>query len=339
VIQPYSSSDVGAKAIKIPRGVDAAGRKLWYYVEFRQPIGADMVLNVGNLTQGVILRTATEGDATTSVLLDMTPGSYPTENTREMQDGALALGRSYSDANAGVTISVASLTSTAAAIDVSFAGSTSTCVRTAPSITLTGPTAAVAAGTAQTYSFTLVNRDSSACSAGTFAIAGSVPSGWSGSLATSSLSVSAGASVSSSFTVTSAATAAAGTYGIGVAASNTASGTAQASATYSVATAATATLSESVATDKTSYLRGDLVYMTAKVLSGGLPVSGASVSFRLSKADGSVAMLSGVSDSNGYARAKLRLNKQKDPVGTYQLAATATSGSRTANASAVFSVN
>ena len=30
-----------AKAVKIPRGLDSSGRKRWYYLEYRQPIGAD----------------------------------------------------------------------------------------------------------------------------------------------------------------------------------------------------------------------------------------------------------------------------------------------------------
>ena len=35
--------------------MDASGRKLWYYVEYRQAVGVDAVLaGTGNLTQGVV---------------------------------------------------------------------------------------------------------------------------------------------------------------------------------------------------------------------------------------------------------------------------------------------
>ena len=336
-IEAYSSASVGAKAIKIQRGVDGSGRKLWYYVEYRQLIGNDAVLTSGNLTQGLVIRTATEGDDNSSTLLDMTPGSYALENTRELQDGALGLGLTYRDA-AGIAITTAALDGSSAGIDVAFGGTPPpTCTRATPMVAITGQTSSVAAGTTLVYTVSVTNRDSSACASGTFALAASLPSGFSGALAASSLSLSPGASASTSLTATSPSSAPTASYGIGVAASNTTSGSGSASIVYTVS-APLATLSESVATDKAVYVRGDTVRMTASVSAGGVAVSGASVSFRLTKSNGSITTLTATSDATGMAVASYRSNARKDPVGAYAIAATASSQGRTASASAAFTV-
>jgi hypothetical protein len=343
IIEPYSSSSVGAKAVKIPRGTDASGRKTWYYVEYRQPTGADAVLTTGNLTSGVVVRTATEGDGDSSYQIDMSPGSSMYSNV-EMADGALAVGQSHVDAAANVSFTLAWTAATGAAIDVMVGGGTApapTCTRAAPALTLSGPTSSVAAGSTVTYTLSLANKDSSACAATTFNLARSIPSGWTGTLAASSLSLSPGTSASTTLTVVSAATATAGSYGIGAGASSSVGSvhTANASATYSVASAPSGTLSETVGTDKTSYLRGQTVYMSALVRNNGVAVNGASVSFRITASNGSVTSVAATSGSDGYARATYRLGKGKGAIGGYALRADASSGGSTASASTGFSVN
>lgn len=342
VIEPYSSSSVGAKAIKIPRGTDSLGRKTWYYVEYRQLTGYDAVLNTGNLTTGVIVRTATEGDGDSSYQLDMSPGSSTYSNT-EMADGALAVGQSHADAAANVTLTLAWTATTGAAVDVLVGGGAPapTCTRAAPTMSLTGPTTAVAAGSTVSYTLSLSNRDSSACAATTFNLARSVPSGWTGTLAASSLSLSPGATSTTTLNVTSASTATAGSYGIGVGASSSIGSvhTTNASATYSVATASSGTLTGTVGTDKTSYMRGDTVYMSALVKNNGVAVSGASVSFNITRSNGSVTVLNATSGSDGYARSTYKVGKGKGAIGNYTLRADTSSGGSTATASSNFSVN
>jgi len=340
-IEPYSSSSVGPKAIKIPRGTDSGGRKLWYYVEYRQPIGADAVLaTTGNLTRGVIVRTATEGDGTSSRQLDMSPGTSTTSNYTELADGALAVGQSYVDATAKVTITLASTSTSGATVDVQIGTAAPTCTRAAPSLTLSGTTAAVAAGSTLNYTVSLSNRDSSACSASSFNLAKSLPSGWTGTLAASSLSLSPGASVSTTLSVTSSATAGAGSYGIGVGSSSSAGSvhTANASSTYSVASSSSGTLTETVATDKTSYLRGQTVYMSARVLRSGVAVNGATVRFNIRLPNGSVTVLTATTVADGYARSSYKLGRGKAAVGNYTVRADATSGSSAATSSTGFSV-
>jgi hypothetical protein len=343
VIEPYSATTVGAKAIKIPRGTNSAGQKLWYYVEYRQPLGVDSVLGTtGNLTKGVIVRTAVEGDPTSSRQIDMTPGSSTSSYT-ELADGALAVGQSYTDATAKVTLTLAWTASSGAAVDVLLGSAPApapTCTRAAPVVTLGAATTAVAAGSSKSYTVTVSNKDSSACAATSFSLARSVPTGWTGVLAMTSLSLSPGASASTTLNVTSPTTATAGSYVIGVGTSSAVGSmhTANASGTYSVATTSNSTaITETVGTDKTSYLRGQTVYMSARVLRSGVAVSGASVKFTVTLPGGTSTVLSATSGSDGYARGTYKLGKGKGAIGSYKLRADATSGSSTASANTGFS--
>jgi hypothetical protein len=343
VIEPYTATTVGAKAIMIPRGTNSAGQKLWYYVEYRQPLGVDSVLGTtGNLTKGVIVRTAVEGDPTSSRQIDMTPGSSTSSYT-ELADGALAVGQSYTDATAKVTLTLAWTASSGAAVDVLLGSAPApapTCTRAAPVVTLGAATTAVAAGSSKSYTVTVSNKDSSACAATSFSLARSVPTGWTGVLAVTSLSLSPGASASTTLNVTSPTTATAGSYGIGVGTSSAVGSmhTANASGTYSVATTSNSTaITETVGTDKTSYLRGQTVYMSARVLRSGVAVSGASVKFTVTLPGGTSTVLSATSGSDGYARGTYKLGKGKGAIGSYKLRADATSGSSTASANTGFS--
>jgi hypothetical protein len=343
VIEPYSATTVGAKAIKIPRGTNSAGQKLWYYVEYRQPLGVDSVLGTtGNLTKGVIVRTAVEGDPTSSRQIDMTPGSSTSSYT-ELADGALAVGQSYTDTTAKVTLTLAWTASSGAAVDVLLGSAPApapTCTRAAPVVTLGAATTAVAAGSSKSYTVTVSNKDSSACAATSFSLARSVPTGWTGVLAVTSLSLSPGASASTTLNVTSPTTATAGSYGIGVGTSSAVGSmhTANASGTYSVATTSNSTaITETVGTDKTSYLRGQTVYMSARVLRSGVAVSGASVKFTVTMPGGTSTVLGATSGSDGYARGTYKLGKGKGAIGSYKLRADATSGSSTASANTGFS--
>ena len=163
-----------------------------------------------------------------------------------------------------------------------------------------------------------------------------LPSGWNGALGASSLTISAGATASTTLSVTSSSTAAAGSYGIGVGSSSAAASehTASASATYTVAAAA-GTLSGSIATDKSLYLRGETVYLSARVLSSGTPVAGASVRFTISPG-GTATLLNATSGSDGYARSTYKLGKGKAAIGTYGARADATRNGATATASTSF---
>lgn len=218
---------------------------------------------------------------------------------------------------------------------------TPTCTRAAPTLTMTGPTAAVAAGTENRYTLSLKNNDSSACASTSFALARSVPSGWTGELSTTAIALSPGASGTATLAVMSKTTATAGNYGIGAGASS-ANGTihtANASAIYAVGAAAATGLTETVSTSKASYKAGEVVSITARVLKNGVAVSGANVAFDALKPNGvNHVILSATTDANGYARVSFTSGTGPSSIGTYKLSAVATSGSLKSTATTTFSV-
>ncbi|WP_024303654.1 NEW3 domain-containing protein [Pseudogulbenkiania sp. MAI-1] len=243
-LDPYEIAGSKSKALKILKGVDATtGAKTWYYIEYRQPVGFDTALPTlmynNNLTRGVQVRLGTDGDIGSSYLLDMTPGSEVGQ-----YDSALVPGQSYSDSTAGIVVTTLSADTTGATVNVSFASKpTQSCVQTNPSVLVsTSQNTSVAAGTSVTYTVAVTNNDSSACSASTFNLLASVPSGWGASFGSSALTVSPGSAGSTTFTVTSSSTALVSSYTIGATATNT-SYSASGSATYSVASTTTTTTS------------------------------------------------------------------------------------------------
>jgi hypothetical protein len=160
----------------------------------------------------------------------------------DIWDGALGVGRTYNDDAAGVTFTLVSADGNGAVVDVGVAAAPPpSCVRAAPVLALTGPTSALAAGSTATYTLNVSNRDSAGCAATSFALARSVPAGWSGVLGAGSLSLSPGATASTTLTVVSPTTATAGTYAIAAGSSSAAGAThtASASASYAIASKTT----------------------------------------------------------------------------------------------------
>lgn len=344
-IAPLETAGTAPKALKIPRGTDPlTGQVNYYYVEYRQPIGFDAVLaSVGNLAQGVLVHTGgpsrADGLEQQSMLLDMTPDSDAASVFRDIRDGALVPGSSYVDSVAGVGIKLVSIDAGGATVAVTVGGaSVPACTRAAPVMGIAGPAAATAAGTTLQYAVSISNQDGSACPATTFNLAASLPAGWSGTLAASSLSLSPGATGSTTLAVTSAPAATAGSYGLGVGAGSSAGSvhTASASSTYVVA--APATLSAAVGTDKTSYARAETVRMSALVKSDGVAVAAATVKFTVTLPNGSTAVVDATTGSDGYARASYKVGKGKTAVGAYAVRADATSAGNTATGSTGFSV-
>jgi uncharacterized membrane protein len=270
----------------------------------------------------------------------MSPGTS-TSGYAELYDGALAVGQTYSDAGAKVSFTLVSADANGAIVDVSVgSASAPACTRTAPTLALTGPATAVAAGTTQSYTLTLTNNDSRACAATSFNLARSVPTGWTGTLAATTLSLSPGAKGSTTLTVASPATAGAGSYAVGAGTSSSigSTHTASAAATYAVAASTGGTLSETVATDKASYLRGETVRMSALVKNNGVAVAGASVKFSVALPSGATTVISATSGSDGYARASYRTAKGKGAAGAYGVRADVSASGGSASASTTFSV-
>jgi hypothetical protein len=219
-----------------------------------------------------------------------------------------------------------------------------TCTRAAPTLSLSGSSAAVAAGSTVNYTVNVRNNDSAACANTSFALARTVPTGWTGTMSASSLALAPGASGSATLQVTSLASAAAGGYGIGTGVSSAAGSehTSSTSATYTVAPPAApapVTLTETLTLTKSVFKAGTKVSMTAQVLNAGKPVSGASVRFEAVKPNG-IDKIAGTvtTDARGYAKWTFTSDTGPSSIGAYQAQAVATSGTATVTANATFQV-
>ena len=115
-LDPYEASGANPKALKILKGRDpTTGQRTWYYVEYRQAIGFDSFLaGNANVLNGVVIHTGSEATANSSNLLNLTP------TTSSSSDPALAVGQSFYDPDAGVTIAPIWASSANAAILVTF---------------------------------------------------------------------------------------------------------------------------------------------------------------------------------------------------------------------------
>lgn len=249
-LKPSSAQTTGAKVLKIANGVDSTGAPRYYYVEYRQPQGFDAqisdrgVIDVNNIFNGVTVRQASPSNSNSGYMLDMTPGS----NFVDMKDAALTGGRSFSDS--GMTLTTQATDSNQALVSVDFGGSgggsTPTCTRNAPTVSMTpGQSTWLAAGSSFDYSVTVTNNDSAACASSSFSLSAGKPSGWSTSLP-SSLSLAPGANASVTLRATSASSATDGFYGISATASANAK-SASASASYVVSNPTTSSNSAPVA--------------------------------------------------------------------------------------------
>jgi hypothetical protein len=123
-IYPYEIGGSGPNALKVLKSTDPTGAKTWYYLEARQAVGYDAYLLDGiyysqNETSGVLFHIGTDGNGNTSDLLDMSP---QTSTATGWLDNSLAVGQTFQDATAGVTFSTAQVSSSGAAIQITFAG-------------------------------------------------------------------------------------------------------------------------------------------------------------------------------------------------------------------------
>ncbi|MEQ6292129.1 peptidase M11 [Vogesella sp. GCM10023246] len=339
-LEPYETASGNPKALKVLKSVDSVtGVRTWYYIEYRQAIGFDAylaTLPISNYMTGVVIRTGSESGSGTSFLLDMTPNSDST--SWDWYDAALTSGVSFSDSTAGVTITTTWTNGAGAGVDIQLANSTS-CTHANPSVVMSSSqNSLVAVGTVVAYTVALTNNDSSACAASTFNLQPNVPAGWSGTLGSPALTVSPGGASSTTLSVASASTAVAGTYSVGVTATNNSASSASASASYTIASATSANLSTSVMTDKASYNKGSTVQITSTVMLNSKPVTNASVAFSVTKPNGTVVSQSIITDSKGQAVYQMRLSKQKDPAGMYQVKGIASSSGSSASASTSFLV-
>jgi hypothetical protein len=136
-------------------------------------------------------------------------GTLPTK-TYLLQN--LAAGQSYTDATNGITITNQGISSGVATVGVTMSGAV--CTRVAPSVSVSPASQTASPGTARSYTVTVHNNNPSACGTSSFNLRQAMPSGFTGSLSTTTLSLGAGANGTATLTDASSTSTVAGTYTI-----------------------------------------------------------------------------------------------------------------------------
>lgn len=305
-ISPLSLQDGNPKALRIQQNSST-----WYYVEFRRPVGFDsFVSNNGSTMNGVLI--TQNSSASANYLLDMVP------STTHWSDAALQMGRSFRDTATGMTLTVMSVSSSGATVNVSYGDIP--CVDAAPTVTTNAAATQWATpGTKLSYSITVTNN-SSGCQSNSFNVSAAVPSGWAWSTSTPTLNIFPGTSASATVQVNVPAGASEGPSTVNLSAVNTSS--AQGSS-VSRQVSVFSSLGVTAETDKAVYSSGQTVLFASTVTAGGSPVSGVSVKFTLTKPNGKTASFSATTNANGVASYSYRLNKKQDPLGSFSVNSTA----------------
>jgi len=331
-LAPFETPSTGLQALKIQRG---SGNNAWLWVEYRQPIGNyDSAYATGNVWADQVFSGAVihyEDSFTNnsySDLLDFTPTSV-----YGFYDPALAVGQTWTDPYSNVSITVQSATSSGLTLSIAYG--TVPCTHANPTVSMSPANPSVLAGSTVSYTISVTNNDASGCSAGTFNLSSTQPSGWLGAFSSAALTLNPSQTASATLTETVSASALAGTYAVGSSAINgTYAGSGTANATVGNAT----TLTDTLSVTGSRYSVRQTVPSTAIVLNGGAAAAGASVTFTLTKANGSKVTGTATADSTGKAAWSYKLTN-KDPAGTYSVVSSATYNSKTATSSPVtFSV-
>jgi hypothetical protein len=323
-ISGLSVQDNNPKALRILKSGST-----YYYVEFRRPVGFDsFVASNSNTMNGVLI--TQNSSATSNYLLDMVPA------TTSWSDAALKVGQSFTDPATNTTISVASVSSGGAVVNISY-GSVP-CVMSSPTVTANPSTVQwIAPGGSLSYTVSVTNNNSSNCPSNTFNVGGSVPLGWSSTSA--QVSVTPGGFASATVTITSPASAS-GPYNAILSASNAGQTGYYSSVQRDISVLAS--LSVTASPGQAVYPTGSTVVLSASVSANGSAVSGASVTFTITKPGNgrkpSTVTGTAVTGANGIASFSYKLNKKQDPVGVYPVSASANMNGVSALGSTSFAV-
>jgi len=322
ILDPYALPGATPKAIKILKGLDGSGRKVWYYVEARTQNGFDQWDG-----PGVLVHTGAENAGDTSYEIDLAA-------TSSGFDALLDAGQVFTDSAIGLSITTLSSGPGGAQVQVTLPGAP--CTTGTPAVTITpGTSNTVAPGATVTYNVSIKNNDGSTCAGTTFTMTAAIPTGWDGSFSTSSVAVAPGDVGTLSYSLSSSSTAN-GPYGFSVSAIrvNTSGPSGAASGTQLVALAPTS-LSLTLTTAKVAAN----FQITAMVNAGTAPTVGAVVSYTLRGPSGAVVKtLSATTGTSGLATVKWHKGKN-DPSGTYQIQAATSSGGLTASAATSMNVD
>jgi len=200
---------------------------------------------------------------------------------------------------------------------------TAICTTANPIVTLNPPSPGTVAGGTAGYTVTVTNMDSAACSASSFGLASSAPSGWPDSFSSTSVTVSPGQSASVTLTKSVPAGTVPGTYSVNATASR---GTNSASGGASCIVSAPLTASIDLPGGGTYPVRST-VSIEVTVKTGTAPMSGVNVTFALTRSNGGLVTASATTNSSGVATWSYKVSQK----GTYSASATAAYGGQSAS--------
>jgi M6 family metalloprotease-like protein len=311
-LQPLELNPAGLVALKVQRGT---GNNSWIWVEYRQPIGLYESIWAPS---GALIHFEDSTSGTHTQLLDFTP------TTSGLYDSALMPGKTWSDSYTNVSITVQSAAVNALTVTVDYGAAP--CTASAPSVVVSPLDPSIYPGQSANYSASVKNNDGAGCPASTINLASAQPSGWATSFSAASVTLSPGQSASIALGKSAPSGTPAGTYAVDLTASTgAATGSATANATVVTPPSLVATLSVS----GTIFSRPGTVPIVSAVANGGVPVSGASVTFTITAPNGSTSSQSATTGSTGIATWNYKLG-QRSQAGTYSVSvrATVSSGSR-----------
>jgi len=234
---------------------------------------------------------------------------------------ALAAGQTWTDPYTNLSIAVQSATASGLTVSVNYGAVP--CTRANPTVTVTPPDPTITPGLYFNYSVLATNNDAAGCGASTFNLSSSQPSGWSSTLSSTAVTLSPGQIGAAVLTETAPANAAPGTYALKASAANAVNSSYVGSGTANVTVMSASTTTVTVSVPSTSYTRKGTVSITAQVLKGGSPVSGASVTFTMTTPNGNLVSQSATTGRKGTATWSYRLSANS-PTGTYSANALAT---------------
>lgn len=319
-LNPLESNPPGLAALKVQRGTTNPGYYLW--IEYRQPLGNyDSMFYWSQPYGGAMINYEDPdlpGGTAHSYLLNFTPSDTTGDSP------ALTAGQSWKDPYSNLAISVLSATPTGLTVNVNYGASP--CTPANPTVSLTPLNPSVYPGTSAAYGMTITDNDSAACSSSSMTLASTQPSGWLTSFSSSSVTLNPGQSVSATMYKTGLSGSAPGTYQVNASAlNNSYTGT----GTANITLVSAPSLAASVAVSGNNFTPPTSIPITATVLNGGVPVSGAGVTFVLTNPNGNTSTQSATTGSSGTATWNYKVNS-KSAAGLYTVSvqASVSSGSR-----------
>lgn len=196
------SSNQSAASPKVLRLVKADTSE-YYYVSMREAMNLDTSLSLKYVD---------------TVSVHRATGTLPTR-TYLLQN--LAAGQSFADSINGITITNQGSANGTATVGITMGAAT--CLRNAPSVSVTPASQTSGPGATLLYALSVTNQNSSACASSTFNLSQTLPTGFSGGFASSSVSLAPGASATSNWSVTSGVTVTDATYTLTAAATDASS--------------------------------------------------------------------------------------------------------------------